>query len=71
MSTEVIRIVFTVEDIEQLINEVDENRGADNEPPLDRVKALDAALKWAKQIEATATSLVDEQLSSVIDCGQP
>lgn len=69
MSTPVISIVFTVEDIEQEIREQDENRGADNKPPLDHAKAMAAVLEWAKSIQERGTERIYEALSEVINTG--
>lgn len=71
MSTEVIRIVFTVEDIEDEINAIDENRGADNQPPLDRAAAMANVLSWASSIQDAAMQRLYESLDSVIETGQP
>lgn len=68
-SAEVIRIVFTVADIEQEIREQDENRGADNKPPLDHAKAFDDVLEWAKSIQERGTEHVFESLGDIINTG--
>lgn len=70
-STEVVRIVFTVADIEDAIFALDENRGADRRPPLDRDQAMADALEWAKSIADTASEVIGEQLERVIEDGQP
>lgn len=58
---EVIRIIFTSEDVYDLADE----------HGIDRDKALAAALDWKNAIEDTMTGYCFEQLESVIVTGQP
>lgn len=58
---EVIRIIFTSEDVYDLADE----------HGVDRDKALAAALDWSKHIVDTMTGYCFEQLESVILTGEP
>lgn len=69
-TVEVIRIVFTTEDVKDEISQVDENRGADGDPPLDHDKAFADVLEWASAIQDAATERMYESLSNVIATGQ-
>jgi hypothetical protein len=58
---EVIRIIFTSEDIESMADELN----------IDREVAMDRALEWGKYIADTMTGYCCEQLEEVILTGQP
>lgn len=58
---EVIRIIFTTEDV----------RGMAEEAGIDPDLALDRAFDWGRHIADTMTGYCAEQLESVIKTGQP
>lgn len=61
MATEIIKILFTNEDVRAFAESAN----------IDFDTAMERAENWAKHIAETATQLVNEQLESVIKFDQP
>ena len=60
----IVKITITAEDVRGIVEEIDD-------PNITFDLAMDRAISWARHIEETASSLVNEQLVNVIRIDYP
>lgn len=60
-NNELIRVVFTTEDVKSLASELE----------VDEETAINRVLDWKKSLEENAVSSMNEQLASIIEHDQP